>query len=535
MHLSRFINQIFAEKEPWQVCAITTASVLAAVWIWDISRHPESLYVRGKNGVFRLIRKLPSVSKRIDEECQKVYILFQKEIADRCEGLTYNTTLPETSLQPEEILDLAEKHVSRGKYKWDKGYVSGTVYYCDKRLLDLVSEVYRISLYTNPLHSDVFPGVVKMEAEIIKMVAELFHGTDDTCGSMTSGGTESILMACKAYRDYALHVRGVRNPEMVIPVTAHAAFDKAGSYLGIRVKHVRVDDDSMCVNIKSMEHAISKNTVMLVGSTPNFPYGTMDDIGKIAKLGLKYNIPVHVDCCLGSFVIAFLPKLGYNIPPFDFSVSGVTSLSIDTHKYGFAPKGSSIILYSERQYRHHQYYASLSWPGGLYGSPSVSGSRSGAVIACCWATMMYFGKNGYMDAAGKIMNVSRYIEEELRKIPGIFVFGKPATTVIAIGSNVFNIYRLSQALGDKSWNLNMLQFPLGIHICITHLHTQPGVADRFISDVRTEVENIMENPDVVLEGKVAMYGMSTTIPDRTLVGDFTRCYIDAHYYTPKEK
>lgn len=282
-----------------------------------------------------------------------------------------------------------------------------------------------------------------------------------------------------------------------------------------------------------MKRAITRNTVMLVGSSPNFPYGTIDNIEEIAKLGLKYNIPVHVDCCLGSFIAAFMPEAGFKVPPFDFGVAGVTSMSVDTHKYGFAPKGTSLVLYSKPEYRRCQYYTSLSWPGGHYGSPSVSGSRSGAVIAECWATMKYFGREGYIEATREIVSVSRYIEEGLRQIEGIFVFGQPFSTVIAVGSEQFHIYRLSQALSDKKWNLNMLQFPFGFHICITQLHTAPGVADQFLNDVKEAVKEILKNPDVSLSGKGAVYGMSASVPDRSIVGDFTKFYIDALFYTPK--
>lgn len=199
----------------------------------------------------------------------------------------------------------------------------------------------------------------------------------------------------------------------------------------------------------------------MVGSAPNFPYGTIDDISGIAALGRKYNIPVHVDACLGGFVIIFMRRAGFPLRSFDFSIDGVTSISADTHKYGFTPKGSSVILYSDKKYRHHQYTVTTDWPGGVYGSPTVNGSRAGGIIAATWATMMRFGVEGYIETTKKIIGTAKYIEAELRKMPEIFVFGKPATSVIAIGSKEFDIFRLSDSLVKVGWNLNSLQFPSG--------------------------------------------------------------------------
>lgn len=199
----------------------------------------------------------------------------------------------------------------------------------------------------------------------------------------------------------------------------------------------------------------------LVGSTPNYPYGTMDDIEEISKLGEKYNIPVHVDACLGGFLIAFMKYAGYHLPPFDFSLKGVTSISADTHKYGYAPKGSSVILYSDGKYLRHQFTVTTDWPGSVYGSPTVNGSRAGGIIAACWATLLYYGMNGYVENTKAVIDTSKYIEREVRKINGIYVFGTPVTSVVAMGSNDFDIFRLSDALCKKGWNLNNLQFPSG--------------------------------------------------------------------------
>ncbi|XP_020292659.1 sphingosine-1-phosphate lyase isoform X2 [Pseudomyrmex gracilis] len=514
---------------------MTSTATLAAVWLWNFVFQDESLLQRGKKQLFKLARYIPSIRDQINNELTNINETFEKDVLHRLQGTPFIVHLPKDGLQNGQILELVKEAVYLGDYNWREGRVSGAVYRTEDELIELMGKVYAISSYSNPLHPDIFPGVCKMEAEVVRIACGLFHGDEETCGTMTTGGTESILLACKAYRDYAREVKGIKKPEIVMPVTAHAAFDKAGQYLNIKICLVPVDPQSFTVSIEAMKKAITRNTIMLVGSAPNFPYGTMDNIEAISKLGTLYDIPVHVDACLGGFLACFMNNAGYYIEPFDFRLPGVTSISADTHKYGYAPKGSSLILYRHKKYRHHQYTISTDWPGGIYGSPTVNGSRAGGIIAACWATLMYFGLNRYVESTKDIIETTKYIEKKLRGMNGIFIFGKPATSVIAIGSKDFHIYRLSEALSEKGrWNLNTLQFPCGIHICVTHVHTNPGVADQFVEDVRLELETILKTPDTPVEGKLAVYGMSQSIPDRSVVGQFTRCFLDSMYYTKTE-
>lgn len=522
------VDRALAGRAPWQIVTITTSTVLGLVWLWDLLSEDESLYARARRRFFKLARKIPAVQRKITAEIDKINEGFVK---DASQHGAFTTRLPEQGLKQDEILKKVDDYLALGHYRWKEGFLSGGVYYFDPELVKLVTEVYGKASYTNPLHADVFPGVCKMEAEVVRMTATLFNGDQNACGTMTTGGTESIMMACKAYRDYARDVKGITKPNMVLPKTAHTAFDKSAKYFGMYTKTVPVHPDTTEVDIQAMERAINGNTVMLVGSAPNYPYGTIDDIEAIAKLGKKYNIPVHVDACLGGFLIIFMKKAGYSIKPFDFSVDGVTSISADTHKYGFTPKGSSVILYSDKVYRHYQYTVTTEWPGGVYGSPTVNGSRAGGIIAATWATMMNFGLEGYVERTRRIIDTARYIETELRKIDHIYIFGTPATSVVAIGSKDFDIFRLSGELNGLGWNLNSLQFPSGIHICVTHMHTQNGIADKFVADVRSKVALCMQNPEKPVEGKMAIYGVAQEVPDREVVGEFTKCFIDSMYYT----
>lgn len=191
-------------------------------------------------------------------------------------------------------------------------------------------------------------------------------------------------------------------------------------------------------------------------------------------------------------------------------------------------------MYAAKKYRHFQYTVTTDWPGGVYGSPTVNGSRAGGVIAATWATMMNFGLEGYVEATKKIIDTARFIENALRQVKGIYVFGTPATSVIALGSKNFDIFRLSDALCKLGWNLNALQFPSGIHLCVTYMHTYDGIAQNFINDVKNSVTEIMKDPGQVVEGKMAIYGVAQSLPDRSLVGEFTRCFLDSMHFIPEE-
>lgn len=521
--LKNGVNNVFQGKEPWQIASITTSTVLFLVWLHDFVNRDESLLKRGKKTVFRIARYIPQVRQRIENEIATIKKDFEDDVAKRTAHLEYIVELPKKGLTKKEILETIEKNLNVNKEAWTNGQASGAVYVnANEEINSLISESYKLSSFSNPLHPDLFPGICKMEAEVVRILCNLFHGDENSCGTMTTGGTESIMMACKAYRGYAYETRGIRKPEMVLPVTAHSGFDKAGHYLGIRLRHVAIDPKTCQVDIKAMKRAINCNTVMLVGSAPNFPYGTVDNIVEISNLGLKYNIPVHVDSCLGGLLTVFMELAGYPPPLTDFRLKGVTSISADTHKYGYTPKGSSVVLYSDTKYRHHQYTVTTDWVGGVYGSPTVNGSRAGGNIATCWATLCYYGLEGYVNATKEIIYTSRFIEKGLRRMKGIYIFGQPATSVIAVGSNDFDIFLLSDGLEKLGWSLNVLQYPAAFHIGLTQMHTQLGVAQKFLDDVKDCLTEILKNPTKPVEGKMALYGTAQKLPDRSIVEDITR-------------
>ncbi|CDQ58562.1 unnamed protein product [Oncorhynchus mykiss] len=530
----RLVNTNCEELEPWQIIGATLVSTLGAVWVKGFLFQQETLTSRLKKQCFRLVRKIPFVGATIQNQLKKALADMSLSLCTLKEGMSYTKQLPEQGLSQVQVLDRIREYQTLNEVDWEKGRVSGAVYWGDQTLTKLLVKVYGDFAWSNPLHPDLFPGVRKMEAEIVRMACTLFNGGPNSCGTVTSGGTESILMACKAYRDMA-YERGVKHPEIVAPVSVHAAFDKAANYFGMKLVHIPLDKKTLKVDVKAMRRAINKNTAMLVCSAPQFPHGIIDPIEEVGKLAVKYNLPLHVDACLGGFLIVFMAKANYPLAPFDFRVKGVTSISADTHKYGFAPKGSSVILYSDKKYRHYQYFVAPDWQGGIYASPSVAGSRPGGIIAACWATMMYMGEDGYIKTTKKIIDTARTIKTEIRKINGVFVFGDPEVSVVAIGSDVFDIFRLSNALTSKGWNLNTLQYPSSIHICCTVLHTQEGVAKQFIGEVKEQVALILKNPNEKTTGMGAIYGMAQSIPDRSMVTEISCGFLDCLYSTEEPR
>ncbi|MCJ7513105.1 MAG: aminotransferase class V-fold PLP-dependent enzyme, partial [Anaerolineales bacterium] len=351
--------------------------------------------------------------------------------------------------------------------------------------------------------------------------------TDDpVCGTVSSGGTESILLAMKTYRDWARATKGITAPEIIAPVTAHAAFDKAAQYFGLRLVRTPLDGD-YAADVAAVEAAITPNTVAMIGSAPSFPHGVVDPIEALSELARARGIGFHTDGCLGGFLLPWAERLGFPVPAFDFRLPGVTSISADTHKFGYAAKGSSVVLYRTPDLRRYQYYATADWPGGLYFSPTFAGSRPGALSAVCWAAMMSIGEQGYLQAAKRILETTAWLREGVAGIPGLHLIGR-SLFIVAFASHEVDVYAVLDALAKKQWNLNGLQNPASLHLCITQRHTQPGVAEAFIADLQAAVEHVRRNPqDKGTMG--AVYGLAGSVPVKSLVADFLKTYIDLMY------
>ncbi|MDB5283319.1 MAG: Pyridoxal-dependent decarboxylase, partial [Bacteroidota bacterium] len=337
---------------------------------------------------------------------------------------------------------------------------------------------------------------------------------------------ESILLAMKTYRDKAREEKGITEPEMIVPVTAHAAFDKASQYFNIKQVKIAVTGN-YTVDVAAVRSAVNNKTIVIVGSAPTFPHGAFDPIKELSEIALKNGIGFHTDFCLGGFVVPFAEKLGYKVPVVDFRLPGVTSMSIDTHKYGFAAKGTSVVLYRTEELRHYQFYTTTEWPGGLYFSPTLAGSRPGALSAACWAAMLTMGEEGYLKATKAIVETAQKIKKGIETIPEVKIMGEPLW-IFALASDSLNIYEVLDQMTQRHWNLNGLHKPACFHIALTLRHTQPGVAERFIQDLKDSVAYVKANPGNK-EGLAPVYGLAASLPFRGIVSDILKKYLDVVY------
>ncbi|OLY81068.1 Sphingosine-1-phosphate lyase [Smittium mucronatum] len=421
---------------------------------------------------------------------------------DAKDGVVDTLQLPSSGLNSEQILDILEKRMSEGHVDWKSGKVSGAVYAWNEDRIKLVNQAINIYNVTNPLHPDVFPGLRRLDAEIVSMVLDMYNAPANGCGTTTSGGTESILMTVRAHHLKAQKERGVKYPNLIAPTTIHTAFDKACDYFGIQLIHIPIDPVSGKVNLNILQKAINSQTIMIAGSAINYPHGVMDDIEAMASIAESRGIGMHVDCCLGSFLMPFMKDAGFTVPLFDFRLTG----------YGFAPKGSSVIMYSNKNLRQYQYFVSTEWPGGIYASPTIAGSRPGSLIAGCWAAMTSIGRDG------------------IESIEGLEIIGDPICSVVAFSSNgPINIYAIHDAMTSRGWGLSALQRPPALHIACTGLTV--GAEDLLLQDLKSSIAEIEANPERFSKGSSAMYGMAVSLPDQAPVQEITRGYLDALYST----
>ncbi|KFA79726.1 hypothetical protein S40288_00687 [Stachybotrys chartarum IBT 40288] len=498
------------------------------------------LYNNVRRILYGLFLRAPGVRSRVQKDVKESLDKVSAKLVPQ--NQTRYLTLPREGLAHDAVRAELEALANMDHTRWEDGYVSGAVYHGEEELLQLQTEAYGKFTVANPIHPDVFPGVRKMEAEVVSMVLNVFHAPPGGAGVTTSGGTESILMACLAARQKAYAERGVTEPEMILPETGHTAFRKAGEYFGIKIHLVACPAPTYQVDLRAVSRLVNSNTVIIVGSAPNFPHGIIDDIAGLSKLAARKKIWLHVDCCLGSFLVPFLDKAGFETELFDFRLKGVTSISCDTHKYGFAPKGNSTVLYRSAEHRAYQYFISPDWSGGVYASPGIAGSRPGALIAGCWASLMSVGEAGYIDACVKIVGTTKKLADAIRDTPGLSgeleILGKPLVSVVAFTARNLNVYDIADGMSGRGWHLNSLQNPPAIHVAVTMPLTK--VWEKLVSDLEAVVEEERERERVrIAEGKglkgkamgdsAALYGVAGSLPNKSVVVDLASGFLDLLY------
>jgi len=400
---------------------------------------------------------------------------------------------------------------------WQEGKTWSLVYYAGDEVLDLLKEAYTLFFSENGLNPMAFPSLKRFEAEVVAMTANLLGGDGDTAGNMTSGGTESILMAVKTARDWARATHpAIAAPEMILPQTAHPAFHKAGHYFGVKPVLTPISPDFRA-DVAATQAAITPRTILLVGSAPSYPHGVVDPIAELAQVAQGRELLFHVDACVGGFMLPFVRKLGYPVPDFDFSVPGVTSMSVDLHKYAYAAKGTSVILYRNRSLRRHQFHVYTDWPGGIYASPSIAGTRPGGAIAAAWAALSFLGEEGYLAIADGVMQTTGQLKEGVAAIPGLKILGEPAMSILAIGADRLNVYEIADEMTLRGWHLDRQQLPPSLHLTVTPAHAT--VADRFLEDLRQAVARTRK-PSLARLSNAVQVGMvrlaTRVLPPKTM-------------------
>lgn len=390
------------------------------------------------------------------------------------------------------------------------------VYYLDPAHADFLSQAYEAYSSANGLNPSAFKSLKRFESEIIEATAGLHHGGAETCGVLTSGGTESCLLAVKTYRDLARATRRVQRPEMIVPTTAHVAWFKASEYFGVKLRLLPLDD-RLHADVSKLESMINRHTVMVLGSAPEYPRGSIDPIEAMGAIALKHGVPLHVDACVGGFILPFMAMNGVALPPWDYRVPGVMSISADLHKYGFAAKGASTITYRNLELLKHQLFVSTDWPGGVFASPALLGTRPGGAYAAAWAAMQHFGVDGYRDLAARTQQAFERMRAGIEAMPQLKVLGEPQGPLLAYGSDSpqVNIFAVGDQMETKGWLVNRLQFPDGLHAMITAQHLP--VVDDYLRDLREAVATVQADPSLAGKGRAATYGMMAHLPLRGMV------------------
>lgn len=425
------------------------------------------------------------------------------------------SALPDHGLEPQQVLAALGAYGGRDPdYRRNRTW--SLVYRLDEDYDAFLAEAYRAYSAANGLNPTAFRSLKQLESEVVAAVATLLHGPPGTCGVLTSGGTESCLLAVKTYRDLARTSRRVRRPEMILPVTAHVAWFKAAEYFDVRPRLLPLDD-SMRLDTRGLERLFSRNTVMVLGSAPEYPHGLVDPIAELGTVAARHRVPLHVDACVGGFILPFMAMNGADLPAWDYRVPGVTSISADLHKYGYAAKGASTITYRSLDLLKHQMFVYQDWPGGIFASPGLLGTRPGGAYAAAWAALQRHGVSGYRALAARTIAAFGRLRAGIEDVAELCVHGDPPGPLLSFGARDpgFGIYAVGDLLEARGWHVDRVQFPEGLHAMVTARHLE--VVDAFLDDLREAVATVRRDPSLARRGSAATYGLMASVPLRGMV------------------
>lgn len=416
---------------------------------------------------------------------------------------------------PTILAQLAAK--KSGDANWRSGRIWSMVYFVSEEHLHLMEEASKLFLSENQLNPLAFQSLLNLERELVGMAAGLLHGDEATTGVFTSGGTESIILALYAYREQARRQKRFGNGllEIVVPQSIHPVFEKAAHLLGLKIRKAPVGAD-FCADVKAMERLITRRTILLAASAPTYPHGVLDPVEDIAGLARKHRLPLHIDACLGGFMLPWVERLGYSVSLWDFRVPEVTSISADWHKFGYGIKGASVILYRDMALMRNQFFVSTDWSGGIYASRALMGSRSGSSLAAAWAAVQSLGESGYLNLASQLMEGFQKLRSQLENLPEIEIIGAPCMNVLAYRTKNGkpDLFILAEAMEQQGWSPDRQHLPDSIHLTLMPHHL-PHI-EAYIHDLKAALLQLKEQPGKLSES-AAFYGLAARIPFRNLV------------------
>ena len=411
-------------------------------------------------------------------------------------------SLPQHGLPAAEVLGTLDQ-MKQHDVRWREGRAFTLAYYAGDDVAHVADEAYRRFSSENALNTDAFPSLRRIQAEVVDIAGTWLGAGAGAAGFMTSGGTESLLMAVKASRERGRRERGIERPNVVLPASAHAAFEKGCNYFGLESRRVPVGADWRA-DVQAMAEAIDDNTVLVVGSAPQYPQGVVDPITAIAALAAERDINCHVDACMGGVTLHYLARLGFPVEPWNFAVPGVTSMSVDLHKFGYAAKGASVIMYRSKQLRADQTYVTDNWLGGVYGSSGILGTKSGGSMGAAWAVMHYLGDEGYLRLTAAARTATEQLAAAVVAHPDLRLLAAPDTMLlsfVAAEPAALDVFAVADALWRRGWYIDRQGPPSSLHCTVNAVHE--GRIDAFVADLH---ESIAEVKAVHAAGEQGAYG-----------------------------
>ena len=399
--------------------------------------------------------------------------------------------LRSTGLSREETLSALDAMKERD-VRWRDGRAFTLAYHGGDDVIEIAADAYRRFSSENALNTDAFPSLKTIQADVVDAAIGWLGGDSGAAGFMTSGGTESILLAVKGSRERGRNERAIAAPNIVLPTSAHAAFEKGCYYFGVESRRIAVDDDWRA-NPDAMGEAVDENTVLIVGSAPQYPQGVIDPIPAIAAIAAEHGISCHVDACMGGVALHYLERLGHDVPPWNFAVDGVTSMSVDLHKFGYTAKGASVIAYRNKQLRNYQTYVTDNWLGGLYGSSGILGTKSGGSMGAAWAVMNYLGDEGYLRLTAAARRAADELVAGVRARPALQLRADPATSLVTFGAadpDALDIYAVADGLWARGWYVDKQGPPPSLHLTVNAVH-DGGKIGEFLGDLDAAIADVV--------------------------------------------